>query len=119
PLAGLVTGRSPFDLFHRHSSEALSVCRLRVAHDLLKAGVSGDRRDFVRCASSLSQPHRGGLTQPVKGTVRQVCHVALFAEPVSEPCRSKWLAKFSDQKSQMLVACCVDDSSQIRMNRNG
>src|SRR5262249_14381473 len=96
--------------------KSFSVCRLRVAHDLFKAGMAGDRRDFMRRASSLSQSHRGRLTQPVKRTVAQVCHIALFAEPVSEPSRSKWLTKFSDQKSQVIVACRVDHGPQIRMN---
>ena len=55
----------------------------------------------------------------MKGTMAQVRHVALLAEPVAKPGRREWRAKFADQKRQVFITCGVDYGPQIGMNWNG
>src|SRR5215831_17541822 len=87
-----------------------------VAHDFFKARMAGDRCDLMRATTRLGQPNRRCFTQPVEGTVVQVGHVALFAEPIAETSNSKGFAELRDQKAQMPTRGGVNDRAQDRMD---
>src|SRR5262249_30712665 len=80
--------------------------------------MTGNRRDFVRRASSFRKPDRRSFAQPMKGTMVKVRHVALFAEPIAKARRSEWLVKLSDKKRQMPARCRLDCPAKICMHWN-